>query len=72
MSHEAIIAKIESLPEEYRKQLLAFLNFLAEQSSQLAPSTKPPGFKFNWAGGFADLGKQFTAVELQHKANEWR
>jgi hypothetical protein len=72
MSREAIVAKIESLPEESRKQLLAFLNFLAEQSDQLAQSTKPPGFKFNWAGGLVELGKEFTAVELQHKANEWR
>ena len=72
MSREAIIAKIESLPEESRKQLVAFLNFLAEHSGELALSTKPPGFKFNWAGGMADLGKEFTAVELQHKANEWR
>jgi hypothetical protein len=68
MSREAILAKIESLPEESRKQLVAFLNFLTE----LPSSTNPPGFKFNWAGGLADFGKEFTAVELQHKANEWR
>ncbi len=72
MSREAIIAKIESLPEQSRKQLMAFLNLLAEQSDQLAQPAKPPGFKFNWAGGLADLGKEFTAVELQHKANVWR
>jgi len=72
MSREAIIAKIESLPVESRKQLLAFLNFLTEQSGELTQSPKPPGFKFNWAGGLAELGKEFTAVELQHKANEWR
>lgn len=72
MSREAIIAKIELLPEESRKQLVAFLNFLTEQSGSMTQSSKPPGFNFNWAGGFADLGKEFTAVELQHKANEWR
>ena len=72
MSREAIIARIESLPEESRKQLLAFLNFLAGQSGSLMQSTQPPGFKFDWAGGLADLGREFTAVELQHKTNEWR
>jgi hypothetical protein len=72
MSREAIIAKIESLPEESQKRLLAFLNFLAEQPGQPAQSGKPPGFKFKWAGGLADLGREFTAVELQHKAGEWR
>jgi hypothetical protein len=29
-------------------------------------------FKFDWAGGLADLKKQFTAVELQHHLNELR
>jgi hypothetical protein len=72
MSRDAIIAKIDSLPEESRKQLLAFLDFLAGQSGQLAQFAKPPGFKFTWAAGMADLGKEFTAVELQHKANDWR
>lgn len=26
----------------------------------------------NWGGGLADLANQFTSVELQHKASEWR
>jgi hypothetical protein len=29
-------------------------------------------FKFDWARGLADLKDQFTAVELQHRINEWR
>jgi hypothetical protein len=42
MSREAILAKIESLPEESRKQLLAFLNFLAEQSGNWRqPPSRP-------------------------------
>ena len=28
--------------------------------------------KQDWAGGLSDLGKNYTAVELQHKAQEWR
>jgi hypothetical protein len=33
----------------------------------------PPGrrLKQDWAGGLADLAKEFTSVELQHKAQEW-
>lgn len=72
MSREAIIAKIESLPEESRNQLLAFLDFLAKHSQESAPAAKPHSFKFDWAGGLADLSREFTAVELQHQANEWR
>jgi hypothetical protein len=72
MRRDLIIEKIESLPKESRAQLEAFLDFLVEQTNQLPTSAQPPGFKFNWAGGLADLGGEFTAVELQHKANDWR
>jgi hypothetical protein len=72
VSREAIIAKIESLPEGSRKQLLAFLAFLTEHSADVPQMIQPPGFKFNWAGGLGELGKNFTAVELQHQASAWR
>jgi hypothetical protein len=26
----------------------------------------------SWAGGLADLAAQYSSVELQHKAREWR
>jgi hypothetical protein len=37
------------------------------------PPSHPPGRKLrqDWAGGLADLAKEFTSVELQHKAQEW-
>ena len=72
MSRDLIIEKIESLPQESRVQLETFLNFLVEQAGRLPLSGQSPGFKFNWAGGLADLGKEFTAVELQHQAANWR
>ena len=72
MSKELIWAKIETLPEESRKQLLAFLDFLAERARQLPQPEKPPGFKFGWAGGLADAYPGMTSFELQHKASEWR
>jgi len=28
--------------------------------------------KLDWGGALADLASQYTSVELQHKANEWR
>ncbi len=28
--------------------------------------------KQDWAGGLADLASQYTSVQLQHKAQEWR
>lgn len=34
----------------------------------------PPGHKLrqDWAGGLADLAGEFTSVQLQHQASEWR
>jgi hypothetical protein len=37
-----------------------------------SPSTKGGKFKFDWEGGLSDLKEQYTSVELQHKALEWR
>ena len=72
MSRELILEKIEGLPEESRRQLIAFLDFLSGQASRPAQASPAPGFKFNWAGGLADLSQEFSAVELQHRASEWR
>ena len=30
------------------------------------------GFKFEWEGGLKELKNEYTSVELQHKASEWR
>lgn len=72
MSRELILERIEGLPEESRQQLFAFLEFLCGQTGQPVPATPAPGFKFNWAGGLADLGREYSAVEFQHPASEWR
>lgn len=40
-----------------------------------APQAPPPTgrrLKLDWGGALADLAGQYTSVELQHKANEWR
>ena len=38
------------------------------------PSPVPAGRKLkqDWAGGLSDLAGEFTSVQLQHKASEWR
>jgi hypothetical protein len=72
MSKSALIAKYEALPVPAQRQVEAFIEFLAKASSP--KSTKPAKrrFNFDWAGGLEDLKDQFTAVELQHRINEWR
>ncbi|MEK7678387.1 MAG: hypothetical protein AAB676_21360 [Verrucomicrobiota bacterium] len=39
-----------------------------------SPQPQPAGrrLKLDWGGALADLASQYTSVELQHKANEWR
>ena len=72
MSRDTLIAKYETLPVVAQKQVETFIEFL----SQRAPAKPVRGtkrrFKFDWAGGLADLKRRFTAVELQHHLNELR
>lgn len=39
------------------------------------PATEPASsgrrLKAEWGGALADLGRQYSSVELQHKAMEW-
>lgn len=30
------------------------------------------GFRFSWEGELSELKEEYTSVELQHKALEWR
>ena len=72
MNRDALIEKIESLPFPAQKQAEAFVDFLKKSSKSKPRSHKKRRFKFDWAGGLADLKDDFTAVELQHRINEWR
>ena len=36
------------------------------------PLAAGPKLKQDWAGGLSDLAGEFTSVQLQHKASEWR
>jgi hypothetical protein len=72
MSRDALIAKYETLPVAARKQVETFIEFLSKTSTPKSARPAKRRFKFDWAGGLADLKKQFTAVELQHHLNELR
>ena len=72
MSRDTLIAKYETLPVAAQKQVETFLDFLSHTSAPKRARPIRRRFKFDWAGGLADLKKQFTAVELQHHLNELR
>jgi hypothetical protein len=72
MSRDALIAKYETLPAVAQKQVEAFIEFLSQRTPVKPVRATKRRFKFDWAGGLADLKRQFTAVELQHHLNELR
>ena len=72
MSKDTLIAKYETLPVGAQKQVETFIEFLSQSTPAKSARSAKRRFKFDWAGGLADLKSQFTAVELQHQLNELR
>jgi len=69
MSKGTLIAKYETLPVVAQKQVETFIEFLSKTTPTKFARSAKRRFKFDWAGGLADLKDQFTAVELQHQIN---
>lgn len=66
---QTIIDKIRSLPPQLQQEVEDFVDFL------LTKTTRQQGKRFlkqDWAGGLAQFKEQYTALELQRKAMEWR
>jgi len=68
MHEKEIEQKIRELPDFLMREVLDYIEFLLTKYRESEP--KPKKFKFDWEGGLADIDK--SAVELQHKALEWR
>ncbi len=62
--------KIRELPEDLRREVLDYIEFLLTKYKFRLKKTKK--FKFNWEGGLSEIQEKFTSVELQHKSLEWR
>ena len=70
MYEKEIEVKIRELPDDLRREVLNYVEFLlTKYKSKETPAKK---FKFDWEGGLSELREKFTSVELQHKASEWR
>lgn len=72
MSKDTLFAKYETLPVAAQKQVETFIEFLSQTAPPKNARSAKRRFKFNWAGGLADLKSEFTAVELQHHLNGLR
>jgi len=59
--------KIKRLPKNLKKEVEDFVDFLLEKKYKRR-SRKP---KLDWIGGLKEFKCQYTALELQMKANEW-
>ncbi|WP_029522923.1 DUF2281 domain-containing protein [Persephonella sp. KM09-Lau-8] len=61
-----LISLIESLPEDLKKEVKDFAEYL------LAKSKTRKRLSLNWKGRLSKYRKKFTSMELQKKALEWR
>jgi hypothetical protein len=70
MHEKEIEAKMQKLPEDLRREVLNYMDFLLSKYQKR--ETEKKKFKFDWEGGLSEIREKFTSVELQHKALEWR
>ncbi len=69
MSARELAELFEELPAEARSQIERLAEKL--RAARRAPSANDD-YSFDWAGGLKEFRDQYTSVELQHKASEWR
>jgi hypothetical protein len=67
MYEREIETKVRELPENLKKEVLDYIEFLLEKYQG-----KKRKFKFDWEGELSGIRDEFISVELQHKASEWR
>ena len=65
---KALEKKIKKLPPDIAAEVEDFVNFLLEKKKK----TKPKKLTQSWAGVLEKYKDQYTSVELQKKAMEWR
>lgn len=69
------MTKLELVKEKLNKISPKDLDSIDEFIEKILTSNKNPikrKMKLNLRGALSDLKTQYTSVELQHKANEWR
>lgn len=74
MNENEVNRRINRLPDHLIPEVLDYIEFLLKKygSKKIDHNENKKKFKFDWEGGLSKLRDQFTSVELQHKASEWR
>jgi hypothetical protein len=65
---ENIDERVKKLPPELQREVEDFVNFLIEKKVRKHGAM----LRQNWAGALKDYRDQYTSLELQKKALEWR
>lgn len=66
---QAIIEqKLKQLPPDLYEEVIDFIDFLI--TKKVSKTKKKP--KLDWIGGLEEYRNQYTSIELQKKALEWR
>ncbi|GAB6072654.1 DUF2281 domain-containing protein [Venenivibrio stagnispumantis] len=66
VKNEEIIKLIENLPEDLKREVKDFAEYL------LTKSKTKKRLSLKWKGNLSKYKKDFTSLELQKKALEWR
>jgi len=74
MNVNEIGIKLKKLPDHLLPEVFDYIEFLLNKygSKETAKNEEEKKFKFDWEGGLSKLKDQYTSVELQHKAMDWR
>jgi hypothetical protein len=60
---------INELPEDLRKELEDFVQFLWEKKFMRSPKQRK--LRLTWVGGLKEYRDKFTSLDLQKKVLEW-
>lgn len=66
---EKISKQVMELPPYLLPELESYIEFLRQNKNVRRKKNR---FKQNWAGALKEFNSQYTALELQKKALEWR
>ena len=77
MNSIILINRFQKLPSIAQQEVADFIEFISIKYLPSAKLTKRKpiesrDFKFNWEDSISEYKKQYSSVELQQKANEWR
>ena len=72
LKNELIEKKVNELPDNLKREVLDFIEFLIDRNRNKKDYIKEEKFNFDWEGGLSDYKNKHTSIELQHISMKWR